>query len=181
MEESYTLKLDPRSEKYLTMYLLTDIKNMINIRKKILSGELNCCILKASMIVDPFQVVVAVNKAVLREKFNCLITKSLSTEILYCISSSTNISLSLAKFGIHDNDKNIILAIIHDENNKNQLTKEILPQIDGKITSISELKKYSDVKLIRKTYKIDNNELKVSSLEDSIVSRIGADYPVSLK
>lgn len=179
--EPYTLELDPRSGKLISLYLLTDIKNTIELRKKILSGELKCCILKASMIVDPFQVVVGVNKAVLRQLNNKLITRSLFTEILYCISSSTNISQSLAKFGINDNDKNIIVAIVHSKNEHDEFEDNIRPQIDGQLTPMSQLKNYSDIELIKKTYKIDKEELKVSSLADSIVSRIGADYQISLK
>lgn len=177
----YTLQLDPRTGKYLTLHLFTNVTNTPEIKKKILSGKLQCCILKSTMIVDPFQVVVAANKAVLRMHSNSLITRSVFTEVLYAISSSTNISQSLIKFGIDDRDKNILVALLHDKNDKESLEGEILGQIEGEKTAISRMKEFADVKLVRKTYKIDDDELKVSTIEDSIVSRIGGDYPISLK
>lgn len=179
--DSYTLALDPLTGKYLTLYLYTDVKNTPEIRKKILTGELSCCILKATVVVDPFQVVVAANKAVMREHAGELVTRSLFTEILYAISSSTNISLSLTKYGIHDNDKNILIALIHNKDEQELLAEKILCNIQGQLTSITKLNEFTDIKLVRKMYKIDDDELKVSSLIDSIVSRIGGDYIISLK
>ncbi|XP_011302524.1 EKC/KEOPS complex subunit TPRKB-like [Fopius arisanus] len=179
--EGYTLQLDPRTGKYLTLHLFTNIENSKEIRKKLQSGKLQCCVLKASMIVDPFQVVVAANKAVLRQHSGCMITRGVFTEILYAISSSTNISQSLLRFGIGDRDKNILVALLHEENEKAQLEEEILGEITGDRTLISRLGEFVDVELVKKTYKIVEEELKVSSLEDSIVSRIGSDYSVSLK
>lgn len=179
--DTYTQQLDPITGKYLTLYLYTDVENTPDLLKKILTGELLCCILKTTLIIDPFQVVVAANKAVLREREKKLITKSLFTEILYSISSSTNISLSLTKFGIHDNDKNILVALIHNEDDKEFLAEQILCHIKGKLTPIEQLSNFNDIVLIKKIYKINEDELKVSSLSDSIVSRIGGDYPVSLK
>ncbi|XP_053593639.1 EKC/KEOPS complex subunit Tprkb-like isoform X2 [Microplitis demolitor] len=179
--ETYTLELDPSTQKYLTLYLYKDVKNMPDIRKKILSGELECCVLKAALVADSFQVAVAANKAVLREKAGTLVTKSLFTEIIFAMSSSSNISLSLTKFGVNDNDRDILVALIHHENDRESVAEKILRFVDGQKTPISQLDKVTDVKLVRKIYKIEDEELKVSSLVDSIVSRIGGDYPVSLK
>lgn len=179
--EPYTLELDKSTGKYLTLYLYQDVKNMPEIRKKILASELHCCVLKAALVVDPFQVAVAANKAVLKEKAGTLVTKSLFTEILFAISSSTNISLSLIKFGVNDNDKDILIGLIHHKNDRDSIAENILCHIDGQMTPISQLDQITDVKLLKKIYKIEDEELKVSSLTDSIVSRIGGDYPVSLK
>ncbi|XP_015125715.1 EKC/KEOPS complex subunit Tprkb [Diachasma alloeum] len=179
--EGYTLQLDPRTGKYLTLHLFTNVENTREIKKRIQAGKLQCCILKASMIVEPFQVVVAANKAVLRMNSGSMITRGVFTEILYAISSSTNISQSLMRFGIDDKDRNIVVAFIHGEDGREELEGEVLGQIEGERTPISRLREFADVGLVRKTYKIDEEELKVSSLEDSIVSRIGGDYPVSLK
>ncbi|XP_063980865.1 EKC/KEOPS complex subunit TPRKB-like [Diachasmimorpha longicaudata] len=179
--EGYTLQLDPRTDKYLTLHLFTNVKNANEIKQKVQTGKLQCCILKASMIVDSFQVVVAANKAVLRMHSGSMITRGVFTEILYAISSSTNISQSLMRFGIDGRDRNIVVALLHGENEGEELENEVLGQIDGERTPIARLREFADVGLIRKTYKIDEEELKVSSLQDSIVSRIGGDYPVSLK
>ena len=160
---------------------MTDVANTPDIRKKLMSGELKCCVIKAALVVDPLQIGVAANKATLREKNSRLTTKSIYTEILYVMSSSSNISQSLAKFGIHDKIKDIIVVLIHGDDDKEVMENDILRLIDGVKTPISRIGEFTDVDLVKKMYKIDDEELKVSSLLDSVVSRVASDCFVSMK
>jgi len=150
--EVFTIPLDGLTGKFMSLYLFTDVKNTSEIRKKVMTGELQCCVVKASLVVDSFHVAVAANKAALREHYGRLTTKSLFTEILYAMSSSSNISLSLAKFGIHDDDKNIVVATIHTEDGAS-LDDRILKQIDGEAIAVSRIGELGDEKLIKKRTK----------------------------
>ncbi|XP_015608167.1 EKC/KEOPS complex subunit Tprkb [Cephus cinctus] len=168
----YTMKLDDTTEKHLTLLLFADVENARDVKTKLINGELRCCVLKASLIVDPFQVVVAANKAALKEMHSRLTTKTVFTEILFDLSLSKNITQSLIKFGIDDAERNILVAVIHSLDDKKSIVQKVVSSIKGQQVSIDKLKDYTDLKLVRKTYKIEDTELTVSNLVDSLVSRI---------
>ncbi|XP_078044386.1 EKC/KEOPS complex subunit TPRKB [Augochlora pura] len=168
----YTVALDLETEMYCTIHLFTNVQNSNEIRSKVMNGELCCSVIKAALIADPFQIAVAANKAVVNEKMKQLTTKNLYTELLFNLSISKNISRSLLEFGIHDRDKNILIALIHKKDEGVTMSKTIMDTVKGEVTPISRLSEYSDHSLIKKTYKIDKDELDVSNLSDSVVSRI---------
>ncbi|EFN76468.1 TP53RK-binding protein [Harpegnathos saltator] len=170
--EDYSVELDPETELYCTLYLFVDVTNIIEIYEKIINGKLSCCITKASLIVDALQAVVATNKAALNAKRNRLTTKSVYTEILFCLSMTKNISRSLSAFGISDNDKNIVVILIHKLDEKQTMSADVLCSIKGERISISRIQEFTDVNLVKKTYKINEDELCISDLTGAVVSRI---------
>ncbi|XP_076397262.1 EKC/KEOPS complex subunit TPRKB [Megachile rotundata] len=176
----YTVALDTETELFCTLYLFINVQNSNEVCKKVISGELSCTIMKASLIVDPFQVLISANKAAINAKTNQLTTKNVHTEILFNLSMSKNISRSLTEFGISDSDKNILIAIVHKANEKP--TPDIFEEaIKGERISISKLPQYTNVELVKKTYKIDKEELSVSNLINSVVSRISSKDFILLK
>ncbi|KZC07240.1 PREDICTED: EKC/KEOPS complex subunit TPRKB-like [Dufourea novaeangliae] len=179
--DAYTVPLDAATEMFCTLYLFTNVQNPEEVRAKVINGELCCSAIKAALIVDPFQVLVAANKAVVNEKMCQLTTKSVYTELLFNLSISKNISRSLAEFGINDHDKNILIAQIHKMDDEKSLSKALTDIVKGEQTQLSRLYEFSDVDLIKKTYKIDKDELILSSLTDSIVSRISCKEFILLK
>jgi tRNA threonylcarbamoyladenosine modification (KEOPS) complex Cgi121 subunit len=170
--ETYTLELDELTEKQLSVYLYNNIHNIEELHKKLLNKELPCCIIKANLILDPFQIVIAANKAALNEKYGQLVTRSLYTEIIYYLSISKNISQSLTTFGISNDTVNALVIFIHNVQEKESAEKLVIDCIKGERIPISKLSEIADLNLIKKTYKINKDELKASSLLDSIVSRI---------
>nr|XP_031846479.1 EKC/KEOPS complex subunit TPRKB-like [Nomia melanderi] len=179
--DAYTVPLDPETELYCTIYLFAYVQNIDEVRLKVLNGELSCAVVKAALVVDVFQILVAANKAAVNEKMKQLTTKSLYTELLYNLSMSKNISRSLIEFGINDRDKNIVVAQIHKINDEKSLSQPLLDSVKGERIAISRLSEFSDHDLIRKTYKIDDDELTVSNLADSVVSRISCKECILLK
>ncbi|XP_034181409.1 EKC/KEOPS complex subunit TPRKB isoform X1 [Osmia lignaria lignaria] len=169
--DDYTVPLDAETEMFCTLYLFKNVQNSNEICKKVMSGELPCCIIKASLIADPFQLIISSNKAAINAKMNQLTTKNVYNEILFNLSMSKNISRALTEFGISDSDKNILIAIIHKADEKTTLNT-VMNTIKGEKIPVSKLPEYTDLELIKQTYKIDKDELKVSSLINSIVSRI---------
>ncbi|XP_033223805.1 EKC/KEOPS complex subunit Tprkb-like [Belonocnema kinseyi] len=174
MEDTKTLTfpLDPQSEKFITLALFTNVKNTAEIRDKLLSGELRCCLLKPALIIDPFQVAVAANKAVCAEMFGDLVTKSVFTETLYNLSITKSISKALNLFGSVDNDTDIMVGLIHKDGAQEAGMKSILELIQGEQVPVSRLGDFSDLEKIQKIYKINETELQVSTLVDSIATRI---------
>lgn len=166
------VELDEETGKFLTLYLFANVSNTDEIRKMVISGELKCCVLKAGFIVDPFQVIVAANKAVVSEKYGKLTTRTLYSEILFNLSLSKNITNSLTKFGIDDKEENILLAVIHDAENADIAVKYPLAIVKGERVTMSRLNRFCDVNAVKKIYKIEEAELKISTLIDCVVSKI---------
>ncbi|XP_012233804.1 EKC/KEOPS complex subunit TPRKB-like [Linepithema humile] len=178
--DNYCVELDQETGLHCTLLLFTNVTNISKVREKIIIGKLHCCVVKASLISDAFQAVVAANKAAVNAKQNRLITRTVYTEILYCLSMSKNISRSLTDYGISNSDKNILVILIH-KLDEEQPILEVLGSIKGERIPISRIQEFTDVNLIKKTYKIDEDELCVSSLTDAIVSRISSKEFMSIK
>ncbi|XP_072749139.1 EKC/KEOPS complex subunit TPRKB [Anoplolepis gracilipes] len=170
--DNYRVELDQETGLYCTLHLFTNVTNISEIREKVIGGELRCCVVKASLIIDAFQAIVAANKVALNAKQNRLITKNIYTEVLFYLSTTKKISRALTEFGINDNDKNILIILIHELGEEQSLLEEVLGSIKGERVPISRIQEYTDMNLIKKIYKIDEDELRVSSLVNAIVSRI---------
>lgn len=170
--DNYSVELDQETGLYCTLHLFADVANTSEIREKLVAGKLRCCMAKVSLMTDAFQAVVAANKAALSAKRNRLITKTMYTEILFYLSISKNISRSLAEFGISDNDRNILVILVHKLDEEQAMLEEISESIKGERIPLSRLQEFTDVNLVKKTYKIDDDELRISSLTDAVVSRI---------
>lgn len=179
--DDYTISLDPETEMVCTLYLFKDVQNSNELHKKVMDNKLSCCIIKAALIVDPFQVIVAANKAAISAKMTQLTTKTLYTEVLFNLSISKNISRSLAEFGVSDNDKNILIAIIHKECDGYSMSEILMNNIKGERVLISSLPQFTDFDLVKKTYRIDENELNISTLANSVISRISCKDFILLK
>lgn len=61
------------------------------------------------------------------------------------------------------------------------MSKTIMDVVKGEKISISRLYEFTDFDLIKKIYKIEEDELNVSNFIDSIVSRISCKDFMSLK
>ncbi|RUS78715.1 hypothetical protein EGW08_013536 [Elysia chlorotica] len=156
----------------ITLALYTGLESCKVLRKYVMEGEIVASLLKTSMIVDPFQVLTAANKAVHLWQTNNMITKNVHSEILYCLSPSKNISESFRSFGAADSDDSVFVAVVDDAEDKtlNRIS-EILEQSPTDIDAVASL---SDTELISKAYKLTEEELSVYPILDALVSRIAA-------
>ncbi|CAG9768929.1 unnamed protein product [Ceutorhynchus assimilis] len=162
----YSVNLDPTTQTSLKMQLFNNVTNTAELRSKIMTGELKCCIVKPQLVYDPLQVVVAANKALTSKKQT---TKSIFTELLFNLSPSSNISQSLLKFGIHDKDQSLLVVILEKTTDN---FEDIFSLVQGDVLDISHLNQLNDIKAIRKMYKITDKEFNSVDILDSIVSRI---------
>lgn len=156
--------LDLKTKSHIFIKLYKNVKNTKEIKRKLSSQEIECCIVNCSLILDPFQIVVAANKALVSVKQT---TKSINTEILFNLSITKNISKSLMTFGLQEND-DCFLIVFFNETHGTKLQTVII----GEEVHLSELKGLRDVNAIKKYYGISEAETKVIPLIDSVVSRI---------
>ncbi|XP_050345815.1 EKC/KEOPS complex subunit Tprkb-like [Nymphalis io] len=165
--EPYTCALDPITETRIKIYLMRDVKNVEMIRSNVINGSWKCAVIKPSLILDILQVVVAANRAVLSERSNTMVTKTVYSEILYNLSLTKNISQSLSKFGV-DKDNSILVCFLVNETDESE---HIINGIEGELCPLSELNKFTNVKDVKSVYKL-NNLKSDADLLDVIVSRM---------
>ncbi|XP_026746874.1 EKC/KEOPS complex subunit TPRKB-like [Trichoplusia ni] len=162
------IELDPDTNTKLKLYLFKNVQNVEMIRDNIIHGVWKCTGIKPGLIIDPFQVAVAANKAVLDEKRDAMVTRSVYTEILYNLSATKNISQSLLKFGIHK-DMHILFCFLVTEDQ--DTSSEIIPKIEGEMCSMKDLSKFTSFEETKHVYKL--NHLKGNErLLDLIVSKM---------
>ncbi|XP_046556826.1 EKC/KEOPS complex subunit TPRKB-like [Haliotis rubra] len=156
----------------ITMALFRDVTNAAELRQHVMKGEFEASLLKPAMIVDPFQVLVAANKAVHLQRSGKMMTRNVHTEILFSLSPSKNISDSFKKFGLGDSDTSALVVIIND-NNGSTLTA-VTDKVQGRLVDVTEVKELTDSNIVNKVYKLTEEELTISSPLDSITTRIAA-------
>lgn len=169
MIESFRLE----SNEILNLMLFTDVHNYGEIIEKIANDVYPftvCTVVNPKLILEPFQIAVAANKALISKNSNTMITKSLPTELLFNLSTSDNITESLHKFGYDSkSDREILLAIFG--NNIEQL-QHIIAEVQGTRQPLSMLGQIHDIKLIKEAYDITEAQLTVNSLLNLIVTKI---------
>ncbi|XP_060592868.1 EKC/KEOPS complex subunit TPRKB-like [Ruditapes philippinarum] len=156
----------------ITCALYKDVHNAKELRQSVMNGDFEATLLKTTMIADPFQVIVAANRAVHLYKTDKMTTKNVHSEILFCLSATKNISDSFRKFGLGDGDTSVFVVVLNDKDDAS--LNLIDSKIQGSCIPLADVKQFTDEKLIKKLYKITDSELSVSSLTDALVSKIAS-------
>ncbi|EYC13615.1 hypothetical protein Y032_0043g817 [Ancylostoma ceylanicum] len=147
----YELQPDPydtTQRRTIRLCLFVDVKNAHELRSKLRNGEVDAAIIRAELVLEPFIVLAAANRAVNQAAHNRLSTRSLAAELVYSLSPSRNISDSLVTFGIADTSKNIIVCIFDDKDGSKM--KKLAKEIDGRPESLEKLAGIMDIRLIQK-------------------------------
>ncbi|XP_049868671.1 EKC/KEOPS complex subunit Tprkb-like [Pectinophora gossypiella] len=175
MIPEYVCDLDPATKTKLKVVLIKNVKNVEEIRSKVISGAWRCCVVKPSLVVSPLQLAAAANRAALSRLHGNMVTRTVYGEILYNLSLTKNISQSLAKFGIEKEQDLLVCFLITSEED---FSADIVEQIDGDISPMSELTSLTNIKDVKSVYKLNNLKDDVDLL-DVIVSRMATKTFVS--
>jgi len=173
LSKLYELQPDPydcSQKKYLRICLFKNVSNTVQLREKLRTGEIDAAIIKAELVIEPFVLLAAANRAIHQAAHNRMYTRSLAAELIYSLSPTRNISESLNTFGIAVDSQNIIVAIFGDNTGKKMNT--VAKLIDGTPASFNYFKEVVDIPTIKKIYHLPDSSLNPGTISDSIVTRI---------
>ncbi|XP_071544187.1 EKC/KEOPS complex subunit TPRKB-like [Panulirus ornatus] len=165
-----TVNLEDAAQSSCHIMLYSNVENAAEVRQMIMKGQVEASLIKPEMVVDPFQVLVAANKAVRALAAKKMVTRSVYAEIIFNLSPSKNITESLKNFGLGETDTEI-LAVVLDQESGEKVGK-LNSQIKGQQTSVKEMSHLTDRAKVKQVYKVTDAELEVSSLLDAVVSHI---------
>lgn len=169
----YELRPDPfdgTQRKFLRICLFSDTENSPELRELVRTNVIDAALIRAELVLEPFVLLAAANRAIHQSAHNRISTKSLSAELIYSLSPTRNISESLNTFGIASFSRALIVAIFDDLKGKKMV--ETAKRISGKPIPLERLNEYADEALIKQIYQLPDPELNDACLSDMIVSRI---------
>ncbi|XP_015252520.1 PREDICTED: EKC/KEOPS complex subunit TPRKB [Cyprinodon variegatus] len=169
MHLTQSLELYPDTR--VTQVLFKDVKNAAELRQKAVEGKINGALINPTMLVDPFQVLVAANKAFHLYSIENMKTRSLNSEIIFNLSPTNKISEAFKRFGIADRDTSVLVVVVHSKDEP-QAVSNITAMVDGQQLPVDQVSSLSDLEKIRKLYKVTPQEETCGSLLDAIVCRM---------
>ncbi|RUS17060.1 kinase binding protein CGI-121-domain-containing protein [Endogone sp. FLAS-F59071] len=167
--ETFPLELYP-TKGPIHIALYTGITNARELRERLLAADtsLSFAFVDAKVVIDKFQLLVAANKAVHDEHHGHLTTHNVHSEIVYNMSPTTNISESLRRFGISDTTTAIVIAKVGGE--ADEVRTRLVDLIKGNETPLQQVEDHTDLKTVRKYYKLnDGPQLEKQNLLDVVI------------
>ncbi|XP_066448000.1 EKC/KEOPS complex subunit TPRKB [Eleutherodactylus coqui] len=169
MDVTYQLDLFPQHG--VTMLLFNNVKNAAQLRKKAMDGSVDGTLLSPAMIIDPLQVLVAVNKAIHLHLVGKMKTRTLNSEIIFNLSPTNNISEAFKKFGLSDSDSGV-LVVLTDDGTRPLDSQKIISAVEGQQVPLANLSQLTDFTKVKKVYKITTEEEKIGSVLDAVICRM---------
>ncbi|CAN9508292.1 unnamed protein product [Ophioblennius macclurei] len=167
----FTQELDLFPGQKVTQLLFKDVKNATELRKNAVEGKINGALINPSMLLSPFQVLVAANKAVHLQTIGKMKTRSLYSEIIFNLSPTNNISEAFKRFGISDGDNAVMVVVVHDKDDS-QLLMDVTSKVEGRQVPVEDISTLSDTTKIKKLYKVPPEEEKCGTLLDAVICRM---------
>lgn len=91
----YELQPDPydaTQRKCMRVCVFTEVKNVNELMEMVRTGEIDAALIKAELVVEPFVLLAAANRAVHQAAHNRMSTRSLAAELIYSLSPTRNVS-----------------------------------------------------------------------------------------
>mmetsp|Transcript_14127 Transcript_14127/g.38055 ORF Transcript_14127/g.38055 Transcript_14127/m.38055 type:complete len:169 (-) Transcript_14127:35-541(-) len=154
-------------DKALEVLYFEDVTNAEEICATVRQPGKEFAAIDARMICDPFQLVAAAHQALHAEEREKMATHAISSELIYATSGAKQINEAFRRFGATPASKRVVLTTFDS-----RVIPELRQLVKGKEADVNLLAGACDEIAIRKAYKINDAELKSSSLIDSVVTRI---------
>uniref|UniRef100_A0A8C5P9H9 EKC/KEOPS complex subunit TPRKB n=1 Tax=Leptobrachium leishanense TaxID=445787 RepID=A0A8C5P9H9_9ANUR len=169
MNETFVLELFP--EYKIILLLFKNVRNAAALKEKAKNGSIDGALLNPAMVVDPLQILVAVNKAIHLQKVGKMKTRTLNAEIIFNLSPTNNISEAFRRFGMSDRDSQV-LVILTDDGSCTSNSQEVVSNVEGQQVPLSELSQLTEITKVKKLYKITAQEEKIGSILDAVICRM---------
>ncbi|XP_042367121.1 EKC/KEOPS complex subunit TPRKB [Plectropomus leopardus] len=169
MNLTHELELFP--DLRVTQVLFKEVKNAAELRQCAVEGKIKGALINPTMLVSPFQVLVAANKAVSLQKIGKMKTRSLFSEIIFNLSPTNNISEAFKRFGISDSDVSVLVVLVHNKD-ESQLVSDITARVNGQQVPAEDVPSLTDFAKVKKLYKVTPQEEKCGTLLDAVVCRM---------
>ncbi|KAG8577319.1 hypothetical protein GDO81_010138 [Engystomops pustulosus] len=153
------------------MLLFHNLKNASQLRKKAMNGSIEGALLNPAMIINPLQVLVAVNKAIHLQLLGKMKTRTLNSEIIFNLSPTNNISEAFKKFGLSDSDSGVLVVLTYEETSALNV-QEVISHVEGQQLPIADIPQLTDFTKVKKIYNITKAEEKIGSILDAVICRM---------
>lgn len=167
----------------------SELKHAASILQGISSMDQRIVVADLSLVVSCFHLQLATYKALLNESQGRMKTKSIASEVLYQLSSSTKITDAIQQYSIHSESTDIAFIYITPAggiDSTSMTTDDALLRFKSQIQSLAIEGKEMDSQeisssvmltneksaKIAKYFKITPQELEVSGLEESVATRL---------
>ncbi|KAH7962007.1 hypothetical protein HPB52_013961 [Rhipicephalus sanguineus] len=161
---------DREGKSAASILLFGNVANCGELRQLVLSGSLQVCLIRASLVADIFQVQCAVAKALANQSNGRMKTRSLLSEILYVLGPTGSIGDSLRQMGAQDADSTIVVVRLDDPGDCH--LKTLTERIKGHQLPMDSIPQFTDTQALAKLFKVTEKELTVGTLLDAVVTRI---------
>ncbi|KAJ1414799.1 kinase binding protein CGI-121-domain-containing protein [Ochromonadaceae sp. CCMP2298] len=130
-------------------------------------------IVDLGLVCSHFHLAAAVFKALYNEEQGRMKTKSISSEVMYQLSSTTKINEALRQYGVKP-ESTLVAFVSIDED---PLCAQLLAKVEGSVLDSELLGSpqfltAEKVSIIAKAFKLTKEELQFSSLDDAIATRL---------
>ena len=148
--------------------LFRNVQNPLEIRDKLMKGELDATVINATLIPNVLQVFVAANKAAFSHQNGKNLTKTVHTELLYNLSPTRKVTESLKIFGIREDIQDLLVVTFDDESgDKLQKVKDV---IQGEIKDLAELEELINWTEIARMHGLET-KLDAEQIRDVVISK----------
>ncbi|CAJ0587224.1 unnamed protein product, partial [Mesorhabditis spiculigera] len=160
--------LDGSNTQNVLISLFKEVKNAAHLLEIAKSGQMFAAAIRASMIPDQFVLLTAINQALYNEKHQCMKTKTLYAETLYCLAPTKSISHCLQTFGLQESTSAVVFVFFGEEGSAAH--KEISSQVDGEEVPLEQLDEHFDLQAVQTVYDLKN--LKKPNLVETVLTKM---------
>lgn len=166
------LTLEQHSSTLIDLRIFRNVANIPHLTALLKSGKLGSVLLNEGHVISPFHLGVAVNRALCSRADKTMKTRSISTEIMLCLSPNNNISQSLATFGLGPSTDCVVsVSVAGSEEELAVLVEEVKRLVIGDKADFGNEFNYCKEEVCR-IYNVSKEELLVDSLENTVVTKI---------